>query len=181
MPDGYSVFTSNVDGQFQKAGYDKRLIHECHGSIHHAQCIQPCNDEIWSLDDFQPEVDVDACQLTNAYPQCKYCDAIVRPNIYMFDDMSWLDSNKNMQSARQEKWLQTASRPVVVEIGAGSAIPTVRQFSEWIVHNYRGTLIRINPDEFEVPTSIAETKSVGISMSALEALQAIECRIQELL
>src|SRR4051812_40413276 len=35
MPHGYSVFTSNVDGHFQKAGFDPGRIHECHGSIHH--------------------------------------------------------------------------------------------------------------------------------------------------
>ena len=32
---GYFVFTSNVDGQFQKAGYNEEHVEECHGSIHH--------------------------------------------------------------------------------------------------------------------------------------------------
>lgn len=31
----YFVFTSNVDGQFTKAGFDPKRIYECHGSIHH--------------------------------------------------------------------------------------------------------------------------------------------------
>ena len=30
---GYFVFTSNVDGQFQKAGFANDQIEECHGSI----------------------------------------------------------------------------------------------------------------------------------------------------
>ena len=34
LPQGYFVFTSNVDGQFQKAGFDSARISECHGSIH---------------------------------------------------------------------------------------------------------------------------------------------------
>src|SRR5436305_9987595 len=34
-PGGYFVFTSNVDGQFQKAGFAPTQIVECHGSIHH--------------------------------------------------------------------------------------------------------------------------------------------------
>ena len=33
-PAGHFVFTSNVDGQFQKAGFDDARIVECHGSIH---------------------------------------------------------------------------------------------------------------------------------------------------
>src|SRR6476619_685195 len=32
MPRGLAVFTSNVDGQFQRAGFDAVPIHECHGS-----------------------------------------------------------------------------------------------------------------------------------------------------
>ncbi|MCO4774205.1 MAG: hypothetical protein KDA24_29510 [Deltaproteobacteria bacterium] len=33
---GVAVFTSNVDGQFQRAGYE--TVCEVHGSIHHLQC-----------------------------------------------------------------------------------------------------------------------------------------------
>ena len=40
MAKGAFVFTSNVDGQFQKAGFDPQRIHECHGSIHHLQCLE---------------------------------------------------------------------------------------------------------------------------------------------
>ena len=36
--ENYFVYTSNVDGQFQKAGFDKQKIVEIHGSIHHLQC-----------------------------------------------------------------------------------------------------------------------------------------------
>ena len=39
---GSWVFTSNVDGQFQKAGFAKDQIHECHGSIHYLQCVDEC-------------------------------------------------------------------------------------------------------------------------------------------
>src|ERR1017187_1122440 len=46
-PHGYFVFTSNVDGQFQRAGFAPERIVECHGSIHHFQCVASCNDEIW--------------------------------------------------------------------------------------------------------------------------------------
>ena len=38
-PHGAFVFTSNVDGQFQKAGTPPDRVVECHGSIHHLQCL----------------------------------------------------------------------------------------------------------------------------------------------
>ena len=34
----YHVYTSNVDGHFQKAGFNEDKITECHGSINHYQC-----------------------------------------------------------------------------------------------------------------------------------------------
>ena len=41
LPGGAFVFTSNVDGQFQQAGFDPQHLHECHGSLHHLQCLRP--------------------------------------------------------------------------------------------------------------------------------------------
>ena len=44
--DNYFIFTSNVDGQFQKAGFDSDKIIECHGSISHFQCLYNCSKNI---------------------------------------------------------------------------------------------------------------------------------------
>ncbi len=60
---GSFVFTSNVDGQFQKAGFPDERISECHGSIHHLQCTVPCSNAIWPADEFTPEVDAENCLL----------------------------------------------------------------------------------------------------------------------
>lgn len=43
---GYFVFTSNVDGHFQKVGFAPDRIVECHGSIQRFQCTACCTDEI---------------------------------------------------------------------------------------------------------------------------------------
>jgi len=57
QPHGYFVFTSNVDGQFQKAGFAPERIVECHGSIQHFQCAASCTDEIWNADGETVKVD----------------------------------------------------------------------------------------------------------------------------
>jgi hypothetical protein len=46
MPQGGFVFTSNVDGQFQKAGGDPDRVVEYHGTIHQLQCLNRCTDAI---------------------------------------------------------------------------------------------------------------------------------------
>ena len=56
-PGGYFVFTSNVDGQFHKAGFDENRIEECHGTIHHFQCVEPCGHNIWDASAIQVDVD----------------------------------------------------------------------------------------------------------------------------
>jgi len=56
---GYFVFTSNVDGQFPKAGFDENRIEECHGSIHHFQCTNQCTNEVWDASDITVTVDDD--------------------------------------------------------------------------------------------------------------------------
>jgi NAD-dependent SIR2 family protein deacetylase len=175
MPHGYSVFTSNVDGQFQKAGFDPARIHECHGSLHHLQCLRPCSDDIWSADGFHPEVNEETCELRNAAPRCPRCGGIARPAVLMFGDAEWIESRQRLQEMRQEEWLCSVRRPVAIEVGAGTTIPSVRYFSQCIVQDFDGRLIRINPRQFSVPTHWG----VGLAMGALQGLTAIAAALQD--
>lgn len=170
MPLGYTIFTSNVDGQFQKAGFDTARLHECHGSIHHLQCLNACTKAIWDADAFRPQVDADACRLLNAAPSCPHCGALARPNILMFGDWDWISRRSDAQNGRQRAWLAQARRPVVVEIGAGSAIASVRSFSHGLLQAQGARLIRINPREPAVPSSA----DIGLPFAALAALSAID-------
>lgn len=144
---GVQVFTSNVDGQFQKAGFAADRVCEVHGSIHHLQCAAGCSERIWGTDDFLPEVDAEACRLLNEAPTCPHCGALARPNILMFGDGGWVEWRTALQYRRLQEWLAAVDRPLCIEIGAGTHIPTVRRFSEQ--HGWR--LIRINPDAAAVP------------------------------
>lgn len=163
---GARIFTSNVDGQFQKAGFASVQVAECHGSIHYLQCLDDCHPGIWPAGDFRPEVDAAHCRLLNAPPRCPRCGGVARPNILMFHDEEWLESRFEEQRARLERWLDTVRRLVVIEIGAGTAIPSVRHFSE----SQHGFLIRINPTEPELPDRV---RGVGLAMAGLAALRGI--------
>ncbi len=173
MPNGVGVFTSNVDGQFQKAGFDGDAIEECHGSIHHMQCMMPCLEAIWRADAFVPAVDDEQCLLTGPLPTCPHCGALARPNILMFGDAGWLPERSAAQARRLFRRLGEAERPVVVEIGAGSAIPSVRHFAQEVVQRCRGRLVRINPTESAVPGG----DDVGLPCRGLEALLAIDAAL----
>jgi NAD-dependent SIR2 family protein deacetylase len=170
LPAGARVFTSNVDGHFQKAGFDARDVVECHGSIHHLQCLHGCRGEVWPADGFEPEVDAEACLLRNDAPVCPHCGGIARPNILMFDDPGWIDDPTRAQLARLHAWRRKVGVLLVIEIGAGTAIPTVRLFGE----SQGAPLIRINLGEAQIDTA----RGVALPMTAgagLDAIAAVLC------
>jgi NAD-dependent SIR2 family protein deacetylase len=168
----YWVFTSNVDGHFQRAGFAPERIVECHGSIHHLQCTRPCCHEIWAADGETVRIDESAFRALDPLPRCRFCSALARPNILMFGDWSWLDGRTRDQQERFRLWVkglqESSARFVAVELGAGTAIPTVRLTSERLAEKLRGTLIRLNTRETNVPD-----QAIGLSLSALEGMQRL--------
>lgn len=166
LPSGMGVFTSNVDGQFQQAGFDPARIAECHGSIHALQCLEGCSEAIWPADGMQPVIDSDTCLLTSPLPRCPHCGALARPNILMFGDDGWVSRHSDEQVSRLEAWCRDVGpRLLVIEMGAGTAIPSVRRYGE-----YRGAaLIRINPRQ----SAVHHPHQVGIPLGAAEALDLL--------
>lgn len=162
------VFTSNVDGQFQRAGLEQ--VSEIHGSIAHLQCTEPCSDEIWSAPLKGIEIDEKSFRAIGALPECPNCGALARPNILMFGDGAWLANRSEVQRQSLQGWLDEVeiARLTIVEMGAGTAIPSVRHFGESL-QNRGATLVRINLREKQGPS---HTISLGIG--AREALEAID-------
>jgi len=86
--ENYFVYTSNVDGHFQKAGFNTNKIVECHGSINHFQCDY-CG-EIFDAPAKEIPLDQEK-HVVREMPSCPLCppeqDCTVRPNILMFNDL----------------------------------------------------------------------------------------------
>jgi NAD-dependent SIR2 family protein deacetylase len=161
----YFVFTSNVDGQFQKAGFNKEKIVECHGSIHHLQCSKNCKG-IWSAENINIDVNEKTMKATGKIPVCNRCGFAARPNILMFGDWYWQSARTDEQYKMLNLWLRNKNNILVIEIGAGTAVPTVRMFSEKIVNIYNTELIRINTREPEV----FGKNNISLQTGALETL-----------
>lgn len=167
---GAFVFTSNVDGQFQKAGFPAHRIVECHGSIHHAQCSEPCGPDITDASSWQVAVDAATFQAHEPLPRCPRCDRVMRPNILMFEDAAWIPDRTDAQMQGLRTWLGLVAaygaRLLVLEIGAGQAVPSVRAFTESMVRDHHADLVRINPAK--------EDPSPGVLTLRLSGLQGIE-------
>lgn len=162
------VFTSNVDGQFQAAGFSEHQVFEVHGSIHHLQRTDG-RGAIWSAAGVEVAIDAERFRARAPLPTAPD-GSPARPNVLMFGDGDWIPDRAAAQQARYEAFLRSVrgSRLVAIELGAGTAIPTVR----WECARRGTSLVRINPREASGPPG-----TVGLAVGALEALQAIEAAL----
>ena len=166
---GYFVLTSNVDGQFQKAGYDEDKIAQCHGAIHYLQCTTPCCRDIWEVQALDIKIDEQAFEAIPPLPQCQHCGTIARPNVLMFSDGSWNRDRSRKQLETLWEFLNKQehqkSHLAIIEIGAGTSVVTIRLYSEQFAKKYNSRLIRINPREYEVPKG-----QIAIPLNSAEAI-----------
>ncbi|MCK4503008.1 MAG: NAD-dependent deacetylase [Desulfuromonadales bacterium] len=163
------IVTSNVDGQFQKAGFSEDRIVEVHGSIHHLQCTVPCRTTIWSND---ASYDIDETNMRSAdIPYCPHCQRVARPNILMFGDYSWISRRTAIQEENFDDFLHlnAANKLVIIELGAGTSIPTIRNLSNQLGQKQQATVIRINPREPQI-----KAPHFSFAGGAIEILEQIQ-------
>jgi NAD-dependent SIR2 family protein deacetylase len=171
MSAGAFVYTSNVDGHFQRAGFDAQHVLEVHGTIEWLQCTRNCGADIFSAEGCTLDIDESTMRAREPLPVCPSCGALARPNICMFNDGDWDHSRADGEEARFSRWLQgiVGKRLVVVECGAGTTVPRVRCQCEHMAQTHRGRLVRINVREPQVPRG-----EIGLASGALAALRAID-------
>lgn len=163
------VVTSNVDGQFQKAGFDAGRVYEVHGSIHHLQCLNGCGSGIWE-NRAQPRIDAETMRASDL-PRCDACGEVARPNILMFGDCGWDGARTGRQQTRFEAFLREVggSPLAVIELGAGTGVPTIRHLTEQLARRPACRAVRINPRESRIPGP-----GISIAMGAGAALRALD-------
>ena len=170
----YFIFTSNVDGHFQKAGFDEDKICECHGSLMRFQCSQNCGQTPWAPPDTQLfKIETSTLRAINPLPLCPSCKELARPNILMFSDWDWDSQTTIHQEQTFHHWLDRNRKIGIIEIGAGQSIPTVRYTCEAAWANNKHGLIRINPRESQVPRG-----AIALPMGAADALKSLDLCIQ---
>ena len=117
-------------------------------------------------DGVEPDIDEAECRWLGALPTCAGCGALLRPNLLMFGDWDWIPTRYEAQETRLARWLSRAERPVVVEIGAGSNIPSVRHFSQHVVAHRGGQIVRISPREPDVAASLGRLPAGAVRRRA---------------
>lgn len=164
----FFVVTSNVDGAFQKVGFPEDKIYEIHGRIGKFQCSDCSN--VWTPDDTTKfDVDTTTLKCAGELPKCS-CGAIARPNIMMFNDFDFNKVETDAQKGRFNKFMHKYDKGdtkiAILEFGAGTAIPSIRNMGEFIQEKVVGaTLVRVNPAESDGPDG-----TISIPKGALKAI-----------
>jgi hypothetical protein len=89
----------------------------------------------------------------------------------MFGDGAWLPGRSSSQARRFETFLEEHGRDglVVLELGAGTAVATIRYLSERLGRRPGATVIRVNPREADI-----RAPHLSIAARALEAIRGID-------
>ena len=174
-PDGGFVVTSNVDGLFHAADIDPEAIWEVHGTLRFDQCLGQCGADPFGAG---PDIRVDTTTMRamGPMPACPACGGLARPNVLMFGDGGFDPVLTDAQERRFATFLADTAggRLVVVEVGAGTAVPTIRRIGQFLVHQHGATLVRINPRE-----PGGDPGTISLATGALEALTAIEGALEQ--
>ncbi|CAF1133962.1 unnamed protein product [Didymodactylos carnosus] len=179
-------FTSNIDGHWIKSGWKESLVLECHGSIDYMQCVKNCNARIWPTNNaLKLTVDPKTNCVTDPLPLCPDCHKLARPNVLMFGDWEYIDNRLKKQQGHYDQFKSglaaAKSKLLIIELGAGTAVPTVRFESErtFVDPRWAAHFIRINPFAEHVTIDAhSRNKSKGqaleLSLDALTALTLID-------
>lgn len=167
-PEGGFVVTSNVDGHFFEEDVDPEAIWEVHGTLRFDQCLTACGAEPFGAG---PDVHVDETTMraVGRLPACPACGGLARPNVLMFGDGGFDPVLTDAQERRFASYLADVAggEIVVVEVGAGTTVPTIRQIGQHVVDRHGATLVRINPRE-------AHGGTIPVAAGALDAITAID-------
>lgn len=161
----YFIITSNVDNLFRKASFDRERIVEIHGNIFYNQCT--CSKDLY--ENLTCDYIAPILKINEGIEYCETCGSIARPNIFMFGDQNWNRKRFSLQEENYNNFIENLSgKTLIIEIGAGTEVPFIRNLSETFSKEIHSDFFRINK---ELISSGQET--VFIQDSARQALKDI--------
>lgn len=156
----YFVLTTNVDHQFQKAGFDKHRLFYTQGDYGLFQCNKPCCQKTYDNEATIRQMVEQQKGMrvpTELVPHCPLCGKPMTMNLRCDDtfvqDEGWYSASERYTDfLRRHKGLKV----LFLELGAGMNTPTIIKFSFWrMVNEWKNaTYACINLGEAYAPREI---------------------------
>ena len=131
----YFVLTTNVDHQFQLAGFDKKRLFYTQGDYGLWQCSKPCHQETYDNENTVRRMVAEQRDMkipTELIPRCPKCGRPQTPNLRC-DGTFVEDAGWHRAAARYEDFLRRhrRGRVVYLELGVGANTPVIIKFPFW--------------------------------------------------
>ena len=164
----YFVITTNVDHQFQLAGFDKERLFYTQGDYGLWQCSKPCHQKTYDNEEAvrqmaarQRDLKIPAVLV----PRCPVCGAPMTMNLRC--DMTFVqDEGWHAASRRYEDFLRRheGRRVLFWELGVGSNTPVIIKYPFWRMtrENPRAVYACVNAGEASCPREI-EKRSICVN------------------
>ena len=164
----YFILTTNVDHQFQKAGFDKHRLFYTQGDYGLFQCSEPCCQKTYDNESIirqMMEQQKDMRVPSELVPYCPVCGKPITMNLRC-DDTFVQDDGWDKAADRYYEFLRRHKglRVLFLELGTGMNTPSIIKFSFWrMVDKWKNaTYACINLGEAYAPREI-KSKSICIN------------------
>lgn len=178
----YFVITTNVDGQFEKSGFDKERIFAVQGDYAYLQCANGCYEKLYYNENLVREMvrQTKDCRVPpDLVPRCPACggkmDVHIRKDCYFVQDSNWYASYERYQDYMEKA---CGEDTLLLELGVGYNTPTIIRFPfEQLAAQRRNiTLVRINRDYPNAQSRI--THFIPFSENCTQIIQDLLIRLQ---
>lgn len=158
----YFVITTNVDHQFQLAGFDKKRLFYTQGDYGLWQCSKPCHQKTYDNEEVVRQMVVrqkDGKIPSQLIPRCPVCGAPMTMNLRC--DMTFVqDDGWYAASGRYEDFLRRheGMHLLLLELGVGANTPVIIKYPFWqmTAKNPKAVYACVNFGEAICPREIAE-------------------------
>lgn len=174
----YFVITTNVDHQFQKAGFDKERLFYTQGDYGLFQCSRPCCQKTYDNETLVKEMIARQEEMkipSELVPRCPVCGAPMSMNLRS-DDTFVEDEGWHTAAGRYRQFLRSRRHQSVLflELGVGYNTPGIIKYPFWqmTAENPKAIYACINDGQAVCPKEI-EGQSICINGDIGERVTAL--------
>ena len=178
----YFVLTTNVDHQFQKAGFDKHRLFYTQGDYGLFQCSQPCCQETYDNEACIQDMLKTQKNMripTELIPHCPKCGKPMTMNLRA-DDTFVQDKGWYRAAERYEEFLRRHknSHILFLELGVGYNTPAIIKYSFWqmTAKNSKAVYACVNFGEAFCPKQI-QSQAICINIDIHNFLRSNKANI----
>ena len=156
----YFVLTTNVDHQFQKAGFDKHRLFYTQGDYGLWQCMEPCHQKTYDNEEAVRRMVAEQRDMripTELVPRCSVCGKPMSMNLRS-DNTFVEDEGWHRAAERYDDFLRRHDglKVLYLELGVGANTPVIIKYPFWKMTyaNRNATYACINFGEAFAPPEI---------------------------